>query len=83
MMSNGTNRLVTEFEDSTVVAFLALRGHTVTPFKKPNGRVMFEVEGDIARDVDAFYRNEKVGILDFIRIFKSIRGSIFTLKTVG
>jgi len=82
-MNRNIDRPVNEFEDATVVAFLALRGHAVTPFKKPNGRVMFEVEGDIARDVDAFYQNEKVGILDFIRIFKSIRGSIFTLKTVA
>lgn len=82
-MKKTAERPVNEFEDATVVAFLALRGHTVTPFKNPNGRVMFEVEGDIVRDVDAFYQNEKVGILDFIRIFKSIRGSIFTLKTVA
>jgi hypothetical protein len=72
---------INEFEDSLIVAFLALQGHKITPYKK-NGRVVFEVVGDIAQDVEAFYQNEKVGVLDYSAMVKSVRSSIFNLKAV-
>jgi len=75
-------RPVNDFEDATIVAYLAYRGHQVTPCKKLNGRIVFTVTGDIARDVEAFYQNQNVGVLDYIRILKMIRSSIFNLRAM-
>ncbi len=72
----------TEFEDATIVAYLALRGHTITPLRNQSGRIIFEIEGDIAADIEAFYQNHTVGIMDYVRILKSIRGQIFTMKAI-
>ena len=80
-MDKNINKPVNEFEDAFIVAFLALRGHQITPYKK-NGRVVFEVIGDIARDVEAFYLNQTVGILDYCSMVKSVRSSIFNLKAI-
>lgn len=71
-----------EFEDVTIVAFLALKGHNITPLKTSSGRIAFEVEGDIAADVDAFHTNQAVGIMDYVRMLKSLRSTIFTMKAV-
>jgi hypothetical protein len=77
-----SGKSVHEFEDTSFVAFLALRGHHYTPQKKPNGRVAFEIEGDVARDVEAFYLNQSVGVLEFCQILKTVRNSIFNLKAL-
>ena len=79
-MKTNSGPIFNEFEDATIVAFLALGGHIVTPIRNPNGRIIFEVEGDIARDVEAFYTNQPVGIADYVRTLKSIKSQIFTLK---
>lgn len=71
-----------EIEDATIVAFLALRGHRITPLKNSNGRIIFEVEGNIAPDIEAFYANHSVGIMDYVRMLKSLRSSIFTMKAI-
>ena len=75
-------KMINEFEDATIVAFCALRCHTATPMRDPNGRIVFEVEGDIARSVEAFYTNQQIGIMDYVRIFKMIKSQIFTLKSM-
>jgi hypothetical protein len=72
-----------EFEDVTIAAFLAIHGHVVTPLRNPNGRIIFEVEGNIAPNIEAFYANQSVGIMDYVRMLKSLRSSIFTMKTMG
>lgn len=74
---------ISEFSDATIVAYLVLRGHKITPQKDQSGRIVFEVEGDIAKDVEAFYNNEPVGIMDYVRILKFIRGQIFNMKAMG
>ncbi len=71
-----TERIFNEFEDVTIAAFLALRGHIVTPLKYPDGRRVFEIQGDIARDVEAFYTNQPVGIMDYISSSKWIQDQI-------
>lgn len=81
-MEKNINKPVNEFEDSLIVAFLALQGHQITPCKRHNGRVIFEVIEDISRDVEAFYLNQEVGVLDYSRMLKSVRSSIFNLKAV-
>jgi hypothetical protein len=82
VMKKNTELIFNEFEDATIVAFLALQGHTVKPLRNQNGRIIFEVEGDIARDVEAFYTNQQVGIMDYVRFLKSVRGQIFTLNAM-
>lgn len=81
-MEKNFNKPVNQFEDSFFVAFLALRGHQITPCKQHNGRVTFEVIGEITRDVEAFYLNQGVGVLDYSRMVKSVRSSIFNLKAI-
>jgi len=81
-MEKRGNDIVNEFEDATFVAFLSLRGHRVNPHKTSNGRVVFEVIGDITKDVESYHLNQKVGILDYVRILKSLRGTIFNLKAM-
>ena len=71
-----TERIFNEVEDITIAAFLALRNHIVTPLKYPDGRRAFEVQGDIARDVEAFYTNQPVGIMDYVASLKWIQGQI-------
>lgn len=73
----------TEFEDASLVAFLILRGHKTTPFKRADGRVVFSVEGDILPTLQELYANTQVGVLDFIKTLKAVRSSIFALKAGG
>jgi hypothetical protein len=75
-MRNHTEQIFNELEDVTIAAFLALRGHIVTPLRYPDGRRVFEVQGDIARDVEAFYTNQPVGIMDIVSSLKWIQGQI-------
>jgi len=82
MKMKSTARIVNDFEDATVVAFLALRGHIVTPLRSQSGRIIFQVEGDISRDVEDFYLNQPVGVMDYVRTLKGIKSQIFTLKTL-
>jgi hypothetical protein len=82
-MEKKITKPVNEFEDSLIVAFLALRGHQVTPYKRRDtGRVIFEVVGDIARDIEAFYLNQEVGVRDYVGMVKWVRKSIFNLKAI-
>ena len=71
-----------KFEDATIVAFFALQGHKITPLRNPDGRIVFEVEGDIARSVEAFYTNQPVRIMDYVRTLKTVKSQIFTLKAM-
>ena len=79
-MEKNVNKPVNEFEDILFVAFLEYRGHTVTPYKQPNGRVVFEIISDISRDVEAFYLNQQVGVLDYSNIIKNLERRIKNIK---
>ncbi|MBZ0156278.1 MAG: hypothetical protein K8I29_08740 [Alphaproteobacteria bacterium] len=70
-------------EDTAVVAYLALRGHRFKPVKKYDGRIAFEVEGDIAHSLQEIYDNKPCPILDYIKSLKTVRGAIFSLKQAG
>jgi hypothetical protein len=70
-------------EDTALVAYLALKGHTFKPIKRPDGRIVFEIEGDFTRDFQNLYSNPSVPILDYIKWLKTVRGSIFSLKAMG
>lgn len=70
-------------EDWAIVAYLTLKGLKVTPFKKSDGRVAFLVDGDVESAVGDIYSNKKVGINDYIKALRSVRGAIFTLRTLN
>lgn len=70
----------TDLEDATIVAFLSLKNHKITPHKRIDGRMFFRVEGDISSSLQSLYCNEKIGVLDFIKSFKSTKSCIFSLK---
>ena len=72
------------FEDASIVAFLSLRNFKITPHKEPNGKVVFFVEGENVDSALAdLYDNAQIGVLDFIKTFKALRSSIFSLKAGG
>lgn len=67
-------------EDTSLVAYLALRGHLFKPIKREDGRIVFEIQGDYIDDLQGLYSNPSVPILDYIKWIKTVRGSIFSLK---
>jgi hypothetical protein len=70
----------TILEDTSLVAFLALRGRKFKPFQRPDGRVSFELEGDISSDLQELYTNPPIPILDYLKWFKTVRNAVFSLK---
>jgi hypothetical protein len=83
------NNDITLLEDTSLVAFLMLRGHKVTPLRskeptveEPQVRIAFEVHGDIAEDTDDYYDNVFVGISDYVKCLKSVRSSMFNMKRI-
>jgi hypothetical protein len=71
---------VTIIEDAMLVAWLSLKKHKITPKRRPDGRIVFEITGNIDSDLEELYANGKVGALDFLKALKTIRSSIFALK---
>lgn len=67
-------------EDTSIVAYLALKKHRFKPIKRPDGRIVFQIQGDIESDLQSLYLNPDVPILDYIKWLKTVRGSIFSLK---
>jgi flagellar basal body rod protein FlgG len=67
-------------EDSSLVAWLALKGHKFIPIKRSDGRIVFEIEGDFTDDLQELYTNPSAPILDYIKWLKAVRGAIFSLK---
>ena len=76
------NKKKTTIDDATIVAFLSLKGYQIKPIKQMNGRVSFEVYGDVEKALNELYDNCQVGILDFIKALKTVRNSIFLLKSL-
>lgn len=70
-------------EDTSLVAYLALKNYKFKPIKRLDGRLIFEVEGDFTGDFQTLYSNPLVPILDYIKWLKTVRGSIFSLKAGG
>jgi hypothetical protein len=70
-------------EDASLVAYLALRGYPFKPIRRPNGRIIFQIEGDFTEDLQELYSNPSVPILDYIKWLKTVRSSIFSLKAGG
>jgi len=69
-------------EDTSLIAYLALKGHQFKPIKRDDGRIIFQIEGDFTEDLQGLYANPSVPILDYIKWLKTVRSSIFSLKCV-
>jgi hypothetical protein len=81
---------VTSLEDTSLVAFLKLKGHIAIPWISRDDpqdiRVSFDIQGNeqqVEADIQAFYANEKVGIQDFCRCLKDIKSSMYNLRRIG
>lgn len=77
-------------DDANMVAFLVLKGFVAIPYisKESTGgdgsRVSWDVqekEGiDLNAEIRKFNINEMVGVHDFVRILKDIRGQMYSTK---
>ncbi|MFA4828429.1 MAG: hypothetical protein WC855_13280 [Thermodesulfovibrionales bacterium] len=76
-------------EDWSIVSFCSLPeiqkkyNLTITPFKKAEGRIAFRVHGDVESAINDIYSNRKVGINDYMKALRNVRGAIFTLRNLG
>lgn len=74
----------TIFESSDIVAFLITQEKPTKPFlREPDKRVCFAFTGDISKEIEAFYSNVPVRILDYTKNLKLVRSMIFSLKAGG
>ncbi len=67
-------------EKAPLVAFCSLKGCHIKPFTKDDGRVAFEVQGDVHSVLADLSSNPTVPILDYLNRLDSVRTVIFTLK---
>lgn len=70
-------------EDTSLIAYLALKGHQFKPIRRDDGRIIFQVNGDFSSDLQELFTNPCVPILDYIKWLKTVRSSIFSLKSGG
>lgn len=82
----------TQVEDANIVAFLMMRGLVVIPYIKreknqdSGSQVAWEIQGDsekIDAEVKLFYSNIKIGIHDFVKALKEVRGQMYNIKQVN
>jgi hypothetical protein len=81
---------ITTLEDTSLVAYLKLKGHTLIPWisrEDPSDtRVSFDIQGDraaIAADMQRFFDNELIGIQDFCRNLKEVKSAMYNMKRIG
>ena len=74
---------VVTFDDTSIVAFLHYKGHRFEPYSEAGGRVKFRIFGNVSEDLRLFYEDEKVNIQSYVKCLKTVRSSMFTLKTVN
>ena len=79
-----------KIEDTTIVAFLKLRGYAIVPFlykdDKEDPRVSFGVQGDkkqIEIEMSNFFKNASVGIQDYCRCLKDVKSAMYNLKRIS
>ena len=89
MSENSVNNSIVV--DANVAAFLVLKGFIAIPFIKSkasedqSSRVAWDIQGDedaIDKEVRKYYSNEKVGILDYVKVLKDIRSEMYGIKSV-
>ncbi len=87
--SNSDKGLI--IEDANIAAFLSMKGFQVSPFIKDRGPkdspvVAWDVHGekiDVEESVQSFYGNEEVGVNDFVKSLREIRGAMYNLKSIS
>jgi hypothetical protein len=79
----------TKLEDTSLVAFLKLKGHHTVPWISRDDpddvRVAFEIEGEsaeIEKSIQAFYDNEQVGIQDFCRNLREVKSAMYNMRKI-
>ncbi len=84
-----TVKPVISLEDTSLVAFLKLKGYITVPWISRDDpvdtRVSFDIQGDerqIEADMQAFYDNQQVGIQDFCRNLKEVKSCMYNLKRI-
>jgi len=86
---DSTVKPVTSLEDTSLIAYLKLKGHTLIPWISRDDptdiRVSFDIQGEelqIEKDMQSFYDNEQVGIQDFCRNLKEVKSAMYNLKRI-
>ena len=75
---------VSEFEDTTLVAYLHCRGFKFEPFRDDESRrVKFRVFGDIDTVLAEFYQNVSINVQDFVKCLKIVRSCLFNTKNAS
>jgi hypothetical protein len=78
---------LTNLEDTSLVAFLLLKGYKIKPWRdtQDSDHVSFDIEGEadrIEQDMQKYYSNEQVGIQDYIKCLKEVKSQMYNLKKV-
>ena len=77
--------------DANIAAYLVMKGYIAIPFIKSkssgdqSSRVAWDIQGTqgaIDKEMKLYYGNERVGILDYVRILKDIRSEMYTIKSI-
>ena len=77
----------TILDDTSLVAWLLLKGHAVTPLRCVNNdqRLSFNIAGDtssIEKDMNDFHNNVYVKVQDFNRSLKTVKSMIWNMRKV-
>lgn len=74
----------TNLEDTTLVAYLAYRGHKLKLwYSKEKDVVSFDIEGDadkIEKDIESFYDNELVEVQEYVKCLKAVKSQMYVFK---
>lgn len=70
-----------ELDDPTITAAIVQFGCIAETFLRPSGKVAFKVKGPVQSALSRIYANDKIPIMDFIKEIKSLRNSIFILRS--
>ncbi len=78
---------ITTIEDVNIVAYLMLKGFQAIPYLKETKdgqgpRVAWDVAGSrVDAVIEKYYGNDKIGIRDYVRVLKEVRGGMYSLKS--
>jgi hypothetical protein len=79
-----TSQTTSIIEDTYLLAALLTFDPSIkySPVRDASGKVSFEVEGKIADDMGRLYAGETAPLTTYIRNLKTLRSTIFALKSV-
>jgi hypothetical protein len=84
------NGPTTMLEDTMLIAYLRVRGHTAIPWicreDRNDVRVAFDIMGDkkdIEESMQAYHGNEQVGVQDYVRSLREVKSAIYDMKKIG